>query len=211
MRIGVETREIVTGWVRKRIGSSVEWTTPMKLQRRDSVRRLWVYSMNGDTMNTTCTHTDNPTASIEPLDNQGIIPFADECTKQCTKSGQTASKPEAPAPQRDSAMEAFGPVRRRPSLVDRELGIDRLMTKRRGKYSCPCCGHATSRVMRVRVSTQPGWSAVCAVCAATLLAKIPGTIVGGMVRPTRRRRSRLPGQVAHGFRRMDQNSYRRAG
>jgi putative CocE/NonD family hydrolase len=57
----------------------------------------------------------------------------------------------------------------------------------------------------------PSLRAVCAVCAAMLLAKMPGTIVGGLVRPTRRRQKSTAGQTAHGFRRLGQGGYRRAG
>lgn len=157
-------------------------------------------------MHLTCTHQNIETAtSSEAFDDAGIIPFADEvqAPKPKRTKGITA--------KRDSALEAFGPVHKRVSVADRELGIERNQWERRGKYSCPCCTQKTSRVMRVRVAHRPGWSAVCAVCAATLLAKVPGTIVGGMVRPSRRRRASTPGQVAHGFRRMDQGGYRRAG
>ncbi|MFG0315008.1 MAG: hypothetical protein ACF8LL_12605 [Phycisphaerales bacterium] len=164
----------------------------------------------------TCTHSDTTDiSSNDALDDSGIIPFADECgtTKKSAGTGNAASGTgeEHTQPERDSAREAFGPVGERVSVADRELGIERDKWERRGKYSCPCCNHATSRVVRVRVANRPRWSAVCAVCAATLLAKVPGTIVGGMIRPTRRRRRSIPGQVAHGFRRLDQNSYRRAG
>jgi len=158
-------------------------------------------------MNPTYMHTDSSDAiaNAENRDDTGIIPFADECeSKQITAS-------EPAEPQRDSALEAFGEIPKRESVADRELGIDRFIWSREGKYECPCCGYGTSRVMRVRVVHQPGWAGVCAVCAATLLAQLPGTIVGGMVRPTRRRRSKMPGQVAHGFRRPHQSGYRRAG
>lgn len=163
-------------------------------------------------MHLTCTHTkadDIATGSAldDSGDDTGIIPFADECEPVKKTTIQT---PE-PKPERDSALEAFGPVRQRVSVADRELGIERNKWERRGKYSCPCCGQGSSRVVRVRVPTHARWSAVCAVCAAMLLAKMPGTIVGGMVRPTRRRRKAMPGQVAHGFRRVDQGGYRRAG
>ena len=160
-------------------------------------------------MRMTCTHSDTPDiSSNDALDESGIIPFADECGSDSKNTSCTGGP--LPEPERDSAREAFGPVGERVSVADRELGIERDKWERRGKYSCPCCNHATSRVVRVRVANRPRWSAVCAVCAATLLARVPGTIVGGMVRPTRRRRS-IPGQVAHGFRRLDQGGYRRAG
>lgn len=166
--------------------------------------------MIGETMDQTCNHnathsTDTSTGTNDvSLDDAGIIPFADECA-----SGVGVE--EAPAqPERDSANDAFGPATKRASIADRELGLDRVGTQTTGKYACPCCGDGASRVMRVRIRQQPGWTAVCAVCAATLLARVPGTIVGGMVRPTRRRRKAMPGQVAHGFRRTDQGGYRRA-
>lgn len=166
-------------------------------------------------MNPTCIHTDTPITLEEAIetelcsDGSGIIPFADECEAVIDQAQQHAIQDEHP--ERDSAVEAFGPVERRESVADRELGISQNLWKRQGKYACPCCGGGASRVMRVRVASQPGWSAVCAVCAANLLAKVPGTIVGGMVRPTRRRRKAVPGMVAHGFRRHDQSGYRRAG
>ena len=157
-------------------------------------------------MNETCTHTDTNAIPIQKgTEELDVIPFVDEAPAAIAEPVLTAQ------PARDSADEAFGPVSRRPSVVDRELGLDRMNMKRQGKYACPCCGHGASRVVRVRVAHRPGWSAVCAVCAATLLAKIPGTIVGGMVRPTKRRRTRKPNQVAHGFRPVAQNGYRRAG
>ena len=168
--------------------------------------------MNGDMMNQTSIHTNTDSGELidTASDDGGIIPFADECRPV---SGVVADIDDdaMSMAERDSAEEAFGAVARRESAVDRELGLGRLRSQRRGKYACPCCGEGASRVMRVRISQQPGWSAVCAVCAANLLAKIPGTIVGGMVRPTRRRRKGAPGSVAHGFRRADQGGYRRAG
>lgn len=162
-------------------------------------------------MHLTCTHTDTQDiATGSALDDSGIIPFADEHAP-AQPNNKTKSTPKAPTPERDSAREAFGSARQRISVADRELGIERGKWERRGKYACPCCGHGSSRVVRVRVPTHARWSAVCAVCAAMLLAKMPGTIVGGMVRPTRRRRKVSSGQTPHGFRRMDQNGYRRAG
>lgn len=162
-------------------------------------------------MKTTCTHT-NTTKTLKraietelPVDATGIIPFADEWEETVDQTSRFEQ------PERDSAVEAFGPLSRRDSIADRELGITQNQSQGQGRYACPCCGGGASRVMRVRIATQPGWSAVCAVCAANLLAKVPGTIVGGMVRPTRRRRKGVPGSVAHGFRRADQGGYRRAG
>ena len=178
----------------------------MKLECRESVRRCGSKQRNGDMMNETCTNDgQRDTVIADANEGSGIIPFADEIGQPMQ------SAEEAPVASRDCAGERFGEVPSRRSIADRELGLDDLRQRRVGKFACPCCGLGTSRVMRVRVVSQPGWSAVCAVCAATLLAKVPGTIVGGMVRPTRRRRSRMPGQVAHGFRRPDQGGYRRAG
>jgi hypothetical protein len=168
--------------------------------------------MNGDKMNQTYIHTNTDAGDLidSTPEDAGIIPFADECLPG---SGAPIERDDdaMPKAEHDSAEEAFGAFARRESVVDRELGLGRQRSQRRGKYACPCCGEGASRVMRVRISQQPGWSAVCAVCAATLLAKVPGTIVGGMVRPTRRRRKGAPGSVAHGFRRPDQGGYRRAG
>ena len=53
---------------------------------------------------------------------------------------------------------------------------------------CPCCKRAARRPIRVRAHERAGWSAVCAICAASLLSMHPGSVVGGFVRPTRRRR-----------------------
>lgn len=149
-------------------------------------------------------------------DLAGIIPFADEPTRVIEAEGVHADD------LGESAVEEFGTLElpdKRQSVVDRDLGLDDRDTKaKRGGYSCPCCGESTRRVMRVRVLTQPRWVAVCAVCAASMLAQIPGTIVGGMVRPTRRRRpmrlqasgvSRAEGQP--GFRGRRGTRYRRAG
>lgn len=159
-------------------------------------------------MHLTCTHTESEDiATGSALDDTGIIPFVDEC-EPMTKQTNMDEPEQAP---RDSALDAFGPVVQRVSVADRELGIKRNSWERRGKYSCPCCGHASSRVVRVRVPSHARWSAVCAVCAAMLLAKMPGTIVGGLVRPTRRRQKSTAGQTAHGFRRLGQGGYRRAG
>lgn len=159
-------------------------------------------------MHLTCTHThDVATGSAldDHADEAGIIPFADECPAPRANAVASPSPSACPAP----------PSGERVSIADRELGIERNKWQRRGRYSCPCCGHASSRVVRVLVPTHTRWSAVCAVCAAMLLAKMPGTIVGGMVRPTRRRRKTNAGADPRGFRRMDQdrkqNHYRRAG
>ncbi len=146
-----------------------------------------------------------------------LIPFADE--------SWTGAEPDVQRSRADlgaSAREGFGEVGRPMSVVDRDLGLESLSQQAsRGRYACPCCGQGARRVMRVRVvSPQHGhsrWVALCAVCAASMLAKVPGTIVGGLVRPTRRRRpmrvqaagvTRQEGQL--GFRGRG-TCYRRAG
>ncbi len=152
-------------------------------------------------------------------DEPGIIPFADE-----TELVQSRADEQRGVQAQDlgeSAADEFGAVnepQERRSVVDHDLDLNgRTELAMRGRYSCPCCGEGARRVMRVRVVTQPRWVAVCAVCAASMLAQIPGTIVGGMVRPTRRRRpmrvqasggGRAEGQP--GFRGRQGTRYRRA-
>ncbi|MEX0875973.1 MAG: hypothetical protein WD114_00815 [Phycisphaerales bacterium] len=170
-------------------------------------------------MNHTSTTTNNQPEPVllQASDDAGVIPFADE---------SAASRAEIAGPRQDSARDAFGePVAHTPvsasqssgppSVVDRDLGLSpSALPAGQGRYTCPCCKQGARRVVRVRLMSQPGWTAVCAVCAAALLERVPGTIVGGMVRPTRRRsksRPVQPGQLAHGFRRNDQGGYRRAG
>ncbi len=151
----------------------------------------------------------------------GIIPFADEPMRVIATEYQSGALVHADD-LGESAVDEFGTlelVGKRQSVVDRDLGLENGDTSaKRGGYSCPCCGDGARRVMRVRVLTHPRWVAVCAVCAASMLAKIPGTIVGGMVRPSRRRRSvrlqaagvsRAEGQP--GFRGRRETRYRRAG
>lgn len=153
---------------------------------------------------------------ISPDDESGIIPFADEPMQVIEAEGVHADD------LGESAVEEFGTLElpdKRESVVDRDLGLDDHDTSAQGGgYSCPCCGEGTRRVMRVRVLTQPRWVAVCAVCAASMLAKLPGTIVGGMVRPTRRRRPMRvqaagvsPSGGQPGFRGRRGSRYRRAG
>ncbi len=55
---------------------------------------------------------------------------------------------------------------------------------------CPCCSRPAKRAIRVRDARGRGWSAVCAMCAAALLAEFPDSVVAGAVRPLRRRRRR---------------------
>ena len=112
------------------------------------------------------------------------------------------------------------------SVVDRDLGLAEHQSQsnqsKQGRYSCPCCQQGATRVMRVRIANhqigKPRWMAMCAVCAASMLARIPGTIVGGMVRPSRRRRpigTQAAGatrqETQHGFRPKRDLRYRRAG
>jgi hypothetical protein len=193
---------------------------------------------------------DTAEPEITGIDS-GIIPFADEVdysfsdTGADTQTSETALSPEAISPDEMgvSAHDEFGMSVERVSAVDRALGLGAQedtasSTRNRGGYSCPCCGEGAKRVMRVRVvdpRTRSRWIAMCAVCAASMLAKIPGTIVGGMVRPTRKLAARSQrngsqlsrrgglrrGQLTqngepHGFRRGgdptdDSGKYRQAG
>ncbi len=56
------------------------------------------------------------------------------------------------------------------------------------RFGCPCCGRSVGRVIRVRATKKTAWQAVCAMCAASTLAKNPEALVGGLVRAGRRRR-----------------------
>lgn len=120
----------------------------------------------------------------------------------------------------ESARDEFGSHEaKRESIVDRDLGLGDVRERSSlGRYACPCCGQGARRVMRVRVAgghmNQARWVALCAVCAASMLARIPGTIVGGMVRPSRRKRLnrvRAGAQNVHGFRPRPDEQFRRAG
>ena len=159
----------------------------------------------------------------------GIIPFADEVEKQqFAAQAQGADLPDQADELRnslsESAAQEFGKLQERVSVVDRDLGLDQQEPKQqaRNRYACPCCGQGARRVVRVRVVHQQShhqhqakWVALCALCAASMLAKVPGTIVGGLVRPTRRKRvarTRTPRRVAHGFGTHSTGSdYRQAG
>ncbi|MDF1810485.1 MAG: hypothetical protein P1U42_12415 [Phycisphaerales bacterium] len=167
------------------------------------------------------------------ISDDGIIPFADEVAitrnKRVEQNDTNGANTE---PLSESAVEEFGSVSesvtqsvpQRVSVVDRDLGINQDSGSNEGsgkksnKYSCPCCGQGARRVMRVRVNhqSQPKWVAVCALCAASMLARIPGTIVGGMVRPSRKRmrRTQTERKIAQGqmrgFRAGAQTGYRRA-
>ncbi len=61
----------------------------------------------------------------------------------------------------------------------------------RPKAICPCCSRKMRRVMRVRITneqaTQSRWVALCAMCAASMLATNPRAVVGGRIRPRMRR------------------------
>lgn len=154
--------------------------------------------------------------SIEPDSYTGYA-FVDQTVCEPMPKAEPMAEPMG-----ESAHEEFGEPARRVSVVDRDLGLDGVNQRRRGGYACPCCGHGAKRVMRVRVvNDQRGhsrWVALCAVCAATMLARMPGTIVGGVVHPTRRRRpirqqaggvNRRAGQIGIDGRR--ERKYRRAG
>lgn len=55
-------------------------------------------------------------------------------------------------------------------------------------FGCPCCGRTVGRVIRVRATKKSAWQAVCAMCAASTLAKHPEALIGGLVKAGRRRR-----------------------
>lgn len=55
-------------------------------------------------------------------------------------------------------------------------------------YGCPCCGRTVGRVLRVRATKKSAWRAVCAMCAASTLAKHPEALIGGVVRGRGRKR-----------------------
>jgi|GEM_PF-2287747 len=163
------------------------------------------------------------------MSDDGIIPFADDVAIERFKQIEQHDSDDANTDAlSESAVEEFGSVPQRVSVVDRDLGINQDSGSNEGsdsgsgtranKYSCPCCGQGARRVMRVRVvhQSQPKWVAVCALCAASMLARIPGTIVGGLVRPSRKRvrRTQTERKIAQGqmrgFRAGAQNGYRRA-
>lgn len=150
-------------------------------------------TFNTDPAMTGSGHDRTSDRMLDLDDGSGIIPFADEVhgTGEAVEvSGDSVCDAHDLG---ESAIEEFGSSNetiKRISTVDRDLGLnpkERLSSK--GRFECPCCGDGARRVMRVRVVSQPRWVAVCAVCAAAMLARVPGTIVGGMVRPSRRKRS----------------------
>lgn len=190
------------------------------------------YARTNDTMSNILLENDDQGSWLTGGESDsGVIPFADEepaiepANKQGIKPLQSDESAELdPCDMGDSALEEFGLPADRMSVVDRDLGLDGHPEQRssRGRYACPCCRQGTTRVMRVRVSMvpthPPRWVGVCAVCAASMLAQIPGTIVGGMVRPTRRKNPRrVPAASAFGhdaqrrFREIGDTRYRRAG
>ena len=148
----------------------------------------------------------NQSDPSELIDDAGIIPFADEWNPSASpispmdleetahdEFGAHDSTMPTQQPTRPPNHPADQPIPARLSAVDQALGLKRInASTRRTGFSCPCCQHSVSRAMRVRVAgkhpAQSRWIALCAVCAASMLASVPGTIVGGMVRPTRRRR-----------------------
>ena len=75
-----------------------------------------------------------------------------------------------------------------PDALYRAAGAaDSVRRGRRGAV-CPCCGRGARRAIRVRDERTGGWSAVCAMCAAAILSVRPDALVGGAVRPLRRRK-----------------------
>lgn len=158
----------------------------------------------------------NTETTLSMGDEIGIIPFADE-VELVQERAQECAGAQAGVHADDlgeSAVDEFGTLEEpeaRESVVDRDLELNGTNgQEKRARYSCPCCGEGARRVMRVRVVTQPRWVAVCAVCAASMLAQIPGTIVGGMVRPTRRRRP-MRVQASGGGLARGRGGFRRAG
>ncbi len=128
------------------------------------------------------THSD-AVKSAEPE----IIPFADEADQITLVDDEARAEAQEDCAQTELPAEA-----QRLSVVDQDLGAGYATPRSsKGRYACPCCGQGATRVMRVRVNEyqqgQPRWVALCAVCAASMLAKVPGTVVGGMVRPSRRK------------------------
>lgn len=170
------------------------------------------------------------------VDSSGIIPFADEPSAsdpindgraRADQDGDTlASGDRCEIDILDGLLDdTLDDAAARGSVVDRELGLDEpTVPAREGQYLCPCCGSGATRVVRVRIVNHAGWAAVCAVCAASLLEKLPGTIVGGMVKPSRKRRIKAiragrsasksgesGGPAARGFRGGAAEGYRRVG
>lgn len=53
---------------------------------------------------------------------------------------------------------------------------------------CPSCGRLTRRLHRLKVRDGEPWVAACALCAAALLEREAGSLYGGTITTTRRRR-----------------------
>ena len=165
------------------------------------------------------------------VDSSGIIPFADEPINDGQAPADLGEDTLASGDRCEIDIldglldDTFDDAAARGSVVDRELGLDeQTVPAREGQYLCPCCGSGATRVVRVRIVNHAGWAAVCAVCAASLLEKLPGTIVGGMVKPSRKRRIKAiragrsasksgesGGPAARGFRGGAAEGYRRVG
>jgi hypothetical protein len=76
-----------------------------------------------------------------------------------------------------------------PDALYRAAGGEGAADEGRVLYGCPCCGRTVGRVLRVRATKKAAWMAVCAMCAASTLAKHPEALIGGVVRAGRRRRN----------------------
>jgi len=136
-------------------------------------------------MNETFANRENTRSDAVESAEPEIIPFADEVDQITLIEDETQA-------EEDFAETELSSEAQRLSVVDQDLGAGYATPRSsKGRYACPCCGQGATRVMRVRVNEyqqgQPRWVALCAVCAASMLAKVPGTVVGGMVRPSRRK------------------------
>ncbi len=140
-------------------------------------------------MNETYTNREDTRSDAVQSAEPEIIPFADEADQITLIEDEARVEAEAEEDSTDTQLPAEA---QRLSVVDQDLGAGYATPRSsKGRYACPCCGQGASRVMRVRVNEyqqgQPRWVALCAVCAASMLAQVPGTVVGGMVRPSRRK------------------------
>ncbi|MBL4697591.1 MAG: hypothetical protein JKX70_02035 [Phycisphaerales bacterium] len=172
-------------------------------------------------MSTTYTETNTQEFNPYEIEEPESIRLVEEIDEQEREESARSLESLTESPAADQAESI--PMM---SVVDRDLGLAEHQSpskqSKQGRYSCPCCQQGATRVMRVRIAHhrigKPRWMAMCAVCAASMLARIPGTIVGGMVRPSRRRRP-IGTQAAgatrqesqHGFRPKRDIRYRRAG
>lgn len=192
--------EFVKVWVRERICVGVLGVRFVKLKWKKAVRRWsgWVDTGSMTRMTGTNEYIEMDSVDTEPaIDECGIIPFADEVAMIDDASSVADEQAVDAQDLGETANDEFGDTLNRRSVVDADLGLDDEAGVRssKGKYACPCCGSGARRVIRVRVSGDPElsqarWVALCAVCAASMLAKVPGTIVGGSVRPSMRRSKR---------------------